>query len=66
MDSLLIMKLYAVPRNTRIKIVGESTGEEFLFHHIDGMYSYCTNEIGEVVHISASTEVKIVDNDVTN
>ena len=65
MDTILTMKLYVVPRNTRIKIVGEFTGEEFLFHHIDGMYSYCTTQSGDVVHISASTDVEIVDKHVT-
>ena len=50
------MKLYQVPCNTRIKL---ATGEEILFHHIDGMYSYCTNDQGQVVHIAAFTEVEI-------
>lgn len=32
------------------------------FHHIDGMYSYCTNQDGDVVHLAAWTEVEIAKN----
>lgn len=50
------MKLYDVPRNTRILVDGEWVVN---FHHIDGMYSYCTTDDGEVVHIGAWTDVEI-------
>jgi len=59
------MKLYEVPRNTDIDVshLGLESGGEKIetvhFHHIDGVYSYCTWN-GEVVHLSASTEVKIL------
>ena len=71
------MKLYDVPRNSRIKVIsGEAgrevqvppaapqikEGEELNFRSIDGMYSYCTRDNGEVVHLAAWTEVEIVDN----
>ena len=49
------MKLYEVPRNTRIVV----SGEELNFHHIDGMYSYCTDDDNNVIHLSALTEVTI-------
>jgi hypothetical protein len=52
------MKLYEVPRDTRVKI---DTGEEFDFKSIDGMYSYCKNDKGQVVHLAAWTEVEIVE-----
>ena len=52
------MKLYNVPRNTLVRII--YSGEEVMFHHIDGMYSYCKNLHGEVVHLAAWTEVEIV------
>jgi len=65
------MELYNVPRNSRIKVVGDIKvppaspmveGEEVLnFKHIDGMYSYCTRDNGEVVHLAAWTEVEIVE-----
>ena len=51
------MKLFEVPENTRIKI-GEL---ELNFHHVDGMYSYCTTDDGKVVHPSAFTDVEIVE-----
>lgn len=49
------MKLYRVPRNTTIIF----DGSEYLFRHIDGAYSYCTTQSGDVVHISANAEVEI-------
>ena len=41
------MKLYEVPPKTWIKIAGE----KIFFDHLDGMYSYCLDEGGNVVHI---------------
>lgn len=59
------MKLYEVPRNTRIKVVGDKENTILLFHHIDGMYSYCTrdslDELDQTpVHLVAWEEVEIV------
>ena len=51
------MKLYEVPRNTRIKV----EDLELNFHHIDGMYSLCQTDDGETVHLAAWTEVEIVE-----
>ena len=50
------MKLYEVPKRTWIMV----DGEKIFFDHIDGMYSYCLDEGGNVVHISASAEVEIM------
>jgi hypothetical protein len=54
------MKLYDVPRNTRI-VVELGTGEvlRLNFNHVDGMYSHCTDDEGNVVHLAAWTEVEI-------
>lgn len=49
-----VMKLYEVPRKTWILV----DGARIFFDHIDGAYSYCKLESGEVVHLSASTEVE--------
>jgi hypothetical protein len=65
------MELYNVPRNSRIKVVGDikippaspmvEGGEILNFRSIDGMYSYCTRDNGEVVHLAAWTDVEIID-----
>jgi hypothetical protein len=65
------MELYKVPRNSRIKVVTEDkvppgapqikAGEELNFRSIDGMYSYCTRDNGEVVHLASWTDVELVD-----
>ena len=51
------MKLFEVPRNTRIRL----NNHELDFHHIDGMYSYCVDDAGNVIHLPANTEVEIVN-----
>jgi hypothetical protein len=51
------MKLYDVPRNSFIRL---RCGAELLFDHIDGMYSYCTDTEGNVIHLAAWTDVEIV------
>ena len=52
------MKLYEVPRNTIVQPQGGYN--PCLFHHVDGMYSYCTDEGGAVYHLAAWTEVDVV------
>jgi hypothetical protein len=53
------MKLYNVPRNTRVQL---DSGLELNFHHTDGMYSYCEDDEGNVYHLAAWTEVTIQEN----
>ena len=65
------MELYNVPRNSKIRIVGDikvppsaqniEEQEILNFSHVDGMYSYCTNSDDEVVHLAAWAEVEIVE-----
>lgn len=62
------MELYKVPRYHRVKVlqgvrvpVGAleiNKGDELNFHHVDGMYSYCKNDDGEVCHLLAWAEVE--------
>ena len=64
------MKLYDVPRNSKIKVLGNikvppaapkiSKDDVLTFSHIDGMYSYCTTEAGEVVHLVAWADVEVI------
>lgn len=51
------MKLYEVPRNSRIKL---QDGTELHFSHIDGMYSFCIDDDDQVVHVDASSEVSLL------
>jgi len=65
------MKLYNVPRNSKIRVVGDikvppsaqniEEQEVLNFSHVDGMYSYCTNSDDEVVHLAAWAEVEIIE-----
>jgi len=50
------MKLYNVPRNSMIVL---ENGLELKFHHIDGMYSVCTDENNEIYHLAAWEEVTV-------
>lgn len=67
------MKLYDVPRNTKIRIKDANdvdghppshrdfeSNEILLFSHIDGMYSLCFDSDKHPVHLAAWTEVEIV------
>jgi len=51
------MKLYEVPRYSRIRL---PSGAELNFDHIDGMYSYCSDDNGTAHHIAAWVDVEIV------
>ena len=50
------MKLYNVPRNSTIVL---KDGLELKFHHIDGMYSVCTDENNEIYHLATWEEVEV-------
>lgn len=65
------MKLYDVPRESWVVIRNKPTippahrefedGEKIFFDHLDGMYSFCKDVDGNIVHLSASAEVDICD-----
>jgi hypothetical protein len=68
-----LMKLYDVPRNSKVRVI-ENTNvppgappilsqDIISFGHIDGMYSYCNDVYGNVVHLEAWAEVEIVSED---
>ena len=57
----LNMKLYNSRNKEYITILGDPTEEVFFFDHLDGMYSYCKNKSGGIVHLSVVTNVKVVD-----
>ena len=65
------MLLLEVPKGSKIKIVSETklppgsaeidVKKTFIFDHVDGMYSYCIDDKNQIVHLSAFTEVEIVN-----
>ena len=65
------MKLYNVPRNTRIRVVADisippcasqiPTNVELNFKHIDGMFSLCYDDEGNACYLGAGAEVEIVN-----
>ena len=52
------MKLHEVPRETNII----HNGVELFFDHVDGMYSFCIDEKGNIVHLAAFADVEIKEN----
>ena len=49
------MKLFEVRKHTWVIF----EGQRIYLDHIDGMYSYCKDEQGNVIHLAAWTEVEI-------
>lgn len=45
------IKLYDIPRNSRIDCELDDGSTYLTFDHLDGMYSYCTTEKGGVMHL---------------
>lgn len=64
------MKLYDVKHNSKVRLkstesgpvasIDPEVGEVYTFHHIDGMYSYCKDPQGNVVHLPAWSDVEVV------
>ena len=71
----MIINLFDCKRNTWVVPVEETTappaarkvevGEPVKFHNIDGMYSYCTDLDGNIVHLPAWQKVRVLDYDPT-
>lgn len=54
------MKLYEVERGSNIKLDdGEGNVLILKFHHVDGMYGYCTDQNGNVIHLAAWSDVEV-------
>ena len=52
-----MIKLYEIPRDSKIYDSVSDGSSYFIFRRLDGMYSYCLSEKGEVCHLSASQEL---------
>lgn len=65
------MKLYEAKRNVRIRVLEDHLvppgakpilkGDELFFVNLDGMYSYCKDKDGQIVHLVAWAEVEEVE-----
>lgn len=66
------MKLYEVPNHTWVRLMSDEEGPVsslkpkvmgvYMFNHVDGMYSHCRDPQGNVMHLPAWSEVKILEN----
>jgi len=65
------MELYKIPKGSTFRIVGDkesvppgapsvNESETYTLGNIDGMYSYCTDSKGNVVHVKAWQEVEVI------
>lgn len=53
-DILPVKKLHDIPRNTYVR--SPVTDKVYMFSHIDGASSFCTNMLGDTYHFAAWSE----------
>lgn len=51
------MKLYEIPEKSKIYEDVSDGSTYFIFDHLDGAYSYCISENGNVCHLSANQDL---------
>lgn len=59
------MKLYDVPRDTRIVLREDGMELELNFLKMDGMYAHCTTDSGVDVHLAGWVDADIIVDGVT-
>lgn len=63
-----IVKLYKVPKGSKIRVDTVEGEKMSTFHHLDGMYSFCTidgvDESDGIFHLSATTPLVLGDDGV--
>ena len=52
------LKLFNIPRGSKIKVEFEDRQRFITFNHLDGMYSHCTTDDGGVCHLFAGVTLK--------
>jgi hypothetical protein len=52
------LKLYEIPKESIIYIECSDGSSYLTFKHLDGAYSYCITEHGNVNHLSVNTELE--------
>jgi hypothetical protein len=55
------LKLYQIPRNSIIYEDCDDGSSWIKFKRIDGSYSVCITEKGNIVHLGANTELESID-----
>lgn len=55
-----IIKLHEIKQNSKIFCELSDGSTYIMFHHLDGMYSYCITEKGAVVHLFLGAELEKV------
>jgi hypothetical protein len=51
------MKLYEIPKKSKIYEEVSDGSSYFIYDHLDGMYSYCVSEKGGVCHLGRMQEL---------
>lgn len=51
------MRLYEIPSDSIIRVNCSDGSSHIKFHHMDGLFSFCTSELGNPVHLYATTEL---------
>lgn len=59
------LKLYDIPRESKLSLEIDGKYETVTFHNLDGMYSYCTVDTGpnqgKVCHLAAWTPLRKIN-----
>ena len=55
------MKAYDLPNGSKVLEECSDGSKYFIFNHPDGMYSHCTTEKGETVHLGLNEEMEKVE-----
>jgi len=53
-----MIKLYKIPIGSKIYIECSDGSDYLIFNRLDGMYSHCTTEKGNTLHLSANTPLE--------
>jgi hypothetical protein len=55
-----IYKLIHIPKESKIMCQCSDGSEYLTFNHIDGMYSFCKTENGNIVHLGCMTNLELL------
>lgn len=52
------MKLHEIPKQSKIYTETSDGSSYIIFHHLDGLFSYCETEKGGVCHLHINENLK--------